>query len=97
MHFGKLLMGLVGSVLSLAWFIHILVYLLPKTLEVQYGSNNIIIPTAFLNDFFGKVFQAPVFGIVFYGLFSFWLLLCVIKGAIKMGVRFLFITIHPMK
>jgi LMBR1 domain-containing protein 1 len=51
----------------------------------------------FLNEFFKAVFTVPFFGIAFYGLFSFWLLLCTMKGVTKMGVRFLFIEIHPVK
>lgn len=78
--------------LSLFWFLHIIIYVLPiQTPGVGTGLD------LFLNTFFESTFQAPIVGLVFYGLFTFWLLLCVIKGTIKLGLRFAFITIHPMK
>lgn len=95
-HYFKLFSGLVGCVVSLAWFIHILIYLLPKKISL-YALDSNILPTPFLNDFFSNVFQAPVVGITFYGLFAFWLLLCVIKGVTKFGVRFLIIPVHRLK
>ena len=69
---------------------HIIVYVLPIAIGRQAYFP-------FLNGFFENTGQAPIVGLVFYGMFTFWLMLCVIKGTVKMGVRFLFITIHPMK
>jgi LMBR1 domain-containing protein 1 len=51
----------------------------------------------FLNTFFASVSPIPVVGITLYGVFVFWLMACVIKGITKMGVRFLFISVHPIK
>ncbi|KAI3653386.1 hypothetical protein MP228_001333 [Amoeboaphelidium protococcarum] len=90
MIYGKLIVGIVGTFVSLFWFFHILLYVLP------IASNSLPV-TPFLNTFFRSTFQAPVFGIVFYGIFVFWLLLCVLKGITKMGVRFLFIEVYPVK
>ena len=90
LYFGKVTIGFLGSIVSLFWFIHILIYVLPVTVRAQPLGP-------FLNDFFDKTFQAPIFGIVFYGIFVFWLLACVIKGLVKLGVRFVFFTIYPIK
>lgn len=38
-----------------------------------------------------------LFGTIVYGLFSFYLLTCVLKGCMKVGLRFFWIPIHPMK
>jgi LMBR1 domain-containing protein 1 len=53
--------------------------------------------TRFLNDFFISVDEVPFVGVSLYALFSFWLLLCVMKGNAKMGMRLLFFAIHPMR
>lgn len=39
----------------------------------------------------------PLFGTLAFGIFSFYLLWCVVKGAMKFGIRLLIITIHPLK
>ena len=38
-----------------------------------------------------------LFGTVAYGLFTFYLLACVLKGCMKVGLRFFWIPIHPMR
>lgn len=53
--------------------------------------------TPFLNTFFSATFSTPVFGITFYGIFVFWLLACVFKGLLAVGMRFLFFSIFPIK
>eukprot|EP00158_Paraphelidium_tribonemae_P004492 Partr_v1_DN26785_c0_g1_i3_m8910 putative LIMR family len=84
-----LAVGLIGSLISFFWFVHILIYVLPLAAEQKPISP-------FLNSFFENTFPVPIIGIVFYGMFTFWLLLCVMKGTIKLGVRFLIITVHPI-
>lgn len=40
----------------------------------------------------------PLFGTIAYGIVSFYLLWCVVKGNFKFGLRIpLLMTIHPMK
>ncbi|KAJ3202422.1 hypothetical protein HDU82_007363 [Entophlyctis luteolus] len=51
----------------------------------------------FLNDFFSNVSPIPFIGTALYAIFTFYLLLCVIKGNSKLGMRILFITVHPLK
>eukprot|EP00326_Haptolina_ericina_P033803 CAMPEP_0181236534 /NCGR_PEP_ID=MMETSP1096-20121128/38240_1 /TAXON_ID=156174 ORGANISM="Chrysochromulina ericina, Strain CCMP281" /NCGR_SAMPLE_ID=MMETSP1096 /ASSEMBLY_ACC=CAM_ASM_000453 /LENGTH=137 /DNA_ID=CAMNT_0023331747 /DNA_START=71 /DNA_END=484 /DNA_ORIENTATION=+ len=39
----------------------------------------------------------PLFGVLAYGLFAFYLLFALLKGNMKFGVRFFCIPIHPMR
>jgi len=84
----QLVLGLIGIVISLCWLIHIIIYVIP---------NPPIYP--FLNNFFIVLDSAfGLFGTIAYGIFSFYLLWCVIKGNFKFGLRVPFIfSIHPMK
>ncbi|EPZ34343.1 hypothetical protein ROZALSC1DRAFT_26474 [Rozella allomycis CSF55] len=83
--------GIIGFLISFLWFIHLLIYVLPVSLNYNSLST-------FLNDIFvGLESSVPFIGTFLYGLFSFWLLVCTIKGAISVGIRVLFVQIHPMK
>lgn len=85
--FFKLFAGILFSIVSLAWLVHIVLYLL-----VQPA------PTGFLNVYltwFDGWF--PMFGDITYAIFALYLLACTIKGCFKFGMRFLCIKIHPMK
>jgi LMBR1 domain-containing protein 1 len=80
-------LGVCASIISLFWFIHIIVYVYPDP------------PLApFLNNYF-KWFDKwfPLFGVLSVALFSSYLLFCAVKGCFKFGIRFLFFHIHPMK
>ena len=80
-------LGLIAGVLSVTWYIHIVCYVFISPP-----------PTIFLNAFFielDKVFS--LFGTAMYGVFSFYLLACVLKGCMKVGLRFFWIPIHPMR
>jgi LMBR1 domain-containing protein 1 len=39
----------------------------------------------------------PLFGVISVAIFSLYLLFCVVAGNFKFGMRFLCITLHPMK
>lgn len=82
-----LVCGLLSVILSVMWFLHIVIYVLPDP------------PLRpFLNNFFGwfdKWF--PLFGVLSVAIFTVYLLLCAIKGCFKLGMRFLCMTLHPMK
>jgi len=84
----QLILGIFSVGITLLWILHMILYL-------------VIVPPAspFLNQMFivlDGVFS--LFGTAMLGLFSFYLILCVVKGNFKFGVRvpFLF-SIHPMK
>jgi hypothetical protein len=75
---------------SISWIIHICVYLVP----IQIGVYPI---DPFLDEFFSSVSTVPFVGVALYAVWAFWLLACVVKGTIKVGMRILFIPIHEMK
>jgi len=76
--------GVFSSVISLAWICHIAVFLLPPT------------PISpFLNAFLMNI--PTEIGIIIVSIFTFYLLLCAIKGCFKFGLRFLCMAIHPME
>jgi LMBR1 domain-containing protein 1 len=84
--YGILLFGMLGSILSFCWLLHILFFMF-----IQPPL------TPFLNTMFidlDRVFA--LFGTFAYGLFAFYLLLCTVKGCVKFGLRLLCIAIHPM-
>mmetsp|Transcript_4613 Transcript_4613/g.6310 ORF Transcript_4613/g.6310 Transcript_4613/m.6310 type:complete len:548 (-) Transcript_4613:238-1881(-) len=86
--FFALIFGLCGSIVSLFWILHIILYVLP---------NPPIDP--FLNTYF-RWFDGwfPLFGVLSVLVFSFYLLICAVKGCFKFGLRFPgIIHLHPMK
>lgn len=85
---GSLIVGICAFIISIFWILHIILYVLPP-------GNPI---TPFLNNYF-QWFDRwfPLFGVLSVALFTFYLLLCAVKGCFKFGLRFLFFTIHPMK
>jgi LMBR1 domain-containing protein 1 len=82
-----LLLGFVAIIISIFWFIHIIVFVFPNP------------PWApFLNNYFAwfdKWF--PLFGVLSVAIFTAYMLFAAVKGAFKFGIRFLFFHIHPMK
>ena len=84
---GCLLGGICAFIISIFWVLHIILYMLPKSPV-----------TPFLNSYF-KWFDNwfPLFGVLSVAIFSFYLLICAVKGCFKFGMRFLFFQVHPMK
>lgn len=82
---------LVGGILSAAitffWVIHVIVYMF------FYPPQSL-----FLNEYFIQ-FDGyfPLFGVMSVAIFAMYLLFAVVAGNFKLGVRFLCITLHPMK
>ncbi|EEF34274.1 LIMR family protein At5g01460 [Ricinus communis] len=86
-YLAKLVLGILGLIVSVAWVAHIVIYLL-------------ISPplSPFLNEVFIKLDDVwGLLGTVAFAFFCFYLLLAVIAGAMMLGLRLVFITIHPMK
>ncbi|CAL5338293.1 unnamed protein product [Camellia sinensis] len=74
-------------IVSVAWIAHIVIYLL---------INPPLSP--FLNGVFIKLDDVwGLLGTAAFAFFCFYLLLAVIAGAMMLGMRLVFITIHPMK
>ncbi|KAJ3151238.1 hypothetical protein HDU89_002077 [Geranomyces variabilis] len=86
---GLFIGGIIGGILSLLWFLHIILYLIPWALHVNPYSP-------FLNDFLTDVNGIPFLGTLIYALFSFYLLACVLKGNSALGMRVFFLPIHPL-
>ncbi|CAM8925798.1 unnamed protein product [Rhodiola kirilowii] len=86
-YLAKLVLGVIGLIVSVAWIAHIVIYLL-------------IDPplSPFLNEVFIKLDDVwGLLGTAAFAFFCFYLLLAVIAGAMMLGLRLVFITIHPMK
>jgi LMBR1 domain-containing protein 1 len=83
------LFGLVAVCLTLLWVLQIFLYMFTQPYPFHPFLNAMLIAM-------DQVFA--LFGVIFYGLFSFYLLLCVIKGNFKFGMRvFILFPIHPMR
>jgi len=80
-------LGFISLLLSIVWVLHIILYVFINPPAAQFLNAYF----AALDDFF------PLFGVVTYGIFTFYLLFCVTKGCIKLGVRFFCMQIHPMR
>ncbi|KAG9454001.1 hypothetical protein H6P81_006905 [Aristolochia fimbriata] len=86
-YFLKLVLGVIGLIVSVAWIAHIIIYLL---IDPPLSS--------FLNEVFIKLDDVwGLLGTAAFAFFCFYLLLAVIAGAMMLGLRLVFITIHPMK
>jgi len=83
------LFGLISVCLTILWILQIFLYMFTQPFPFN----------PFLNTMLKAMDAAfPLFGTVFYGLFAFYLLLCVIKGNFKFGMRvFILFPIHPMR
>uniref|UniRef100_A0A6A7G5U2 LMBR1-like conserved region-containing protein n=1 Tax=Hirondellea gigas TaxID=1518452 RepID=A0A6A7G5U2_9CRUS len=83
----KLFLSIFSGILSLTWLLHILLFMLFDV-------------TPFLNDLFINLeFDGfPLFGVVAFAIYSFYLLWCCIAGNFKLGLRIPFIMkIYPME
>ncbi len=83
----SLFFGVFSFILSLAWIVHIAVFMVPP--KPLYPL---------LNSFF-QLFEGffPLIGVLSVAIFTLYLLLCAVKGCFKFGIRFMFFQIHPMK
>ncbi|KAG6771670.1 hypothetical protein POTOM_023052 [Populus tomentosa] len=86
-YLAKLVLGILGLIVSVAWVAHIIIYLLVDP-PLSPFLNEVFIK---LDDIWGLL------GTVAFAFFCFYLLLAVIAGAMMLGLRLVFITIHPMK
>ncbi|XP_021906277.1 LIMR family protein At5g01460 [Carica papaya] len=86
-YLAKLVLGILGLIVSVAWVAHIIIYLLVDP-PLSPLLNEVFIK---LDDVWGLL------GTAAFAFFCFYLLLAVIAGAMMLGLRLVFITIHPMK
>jgi len=91
----KLVAGILFAIMSLAWVFHILFYIV--TPEMMPDGQPV---SLFLNELFEAFESTGVYplGVAFFAAFTLYLLLCVVKGCLKFGMRiFFFFSIHPMR
>ncbi|XP_073034004.1 LIMR family protein At5g01460 [Primulina eburnea] len=86
-YLAKLVFGVIGLIVSVAWIVHIVIYLLIDP-PLSPFLNEVFIK---LDDIWGLL------GTVAFAFFCFYLLLAVIAGEMMLGMKLVFITIHPMK
>ncbi|KAJ0987325.1 hypothetical protein J5N97_005681 [Dioscorea zingiberensis] len=86
-YMGKLVLGTLGAIVSVAWIAHIVIYLLIDP-PLSPLLNEVFIK---LDDIWGLL------GTAAFAFFCFYLLLAVIAGEMMLGLQLVFITIHPMK
>lgn len=79
--------GIFCLVLSLLWLLHMILYMLVEPAESEF-LNGMLIPLS--NSF-------NLLSIALVGLFAGYLLVAVVVGLFKFGVRFFCITLHPMR
>lgn len=86
-YLSNFLLGIIGLCVSVMWVLHIILYML---LQPPVSP--------FLNEVFIKLDSAwGLLGTVAFAFFCFYLLLAVIAGEMQLGLRIVFVTIHPMK
>lgn len=89
LHFLTLVWGIISVGLTVMWMLHIILYIITYPYPFSPFLNTMLIE---LDDAFGLL------GTAAYGLFSFYLLVCCIKGNFKFGMRLFFLfPIHPMR
>ena len=86
----QFLLGIIFGCISLSWWIHIAIYILPAKPVHPFLNNFFVALTDNVPGF-------PLFGVLAFALWSFHLLFCVVKGNFRLGVRFLVIKLYPME
>jgi len=88
-YFFILVCGIIGASISLLWIVHICVFMLPEK-PLTPLINHILIGL--------NVDGFSLFSTACFTFFSMWLLLCVIKGNFRIGIRIPFcMRIYPME
>jgi len=90
-YFLKLVLGCIGAVLSFTWFLHIVLFILPAR-PIDPFLNNFFIDAENVG---GGGF--PLFGILLFAIYAFYLLWACIKGNFKLGIRFGIWRMYPME
>jgi LMBR1 domain-containing protein 1 len=89
----QLFLGIVTLALSVAWILHICLFILPgREKEVSGFLNTMLIK---FEGVAGGDF--PVFGILFYIIFVFYMMWCVVFGNYAFGLRILIFKVYPME
>jgi len=92
-YIGALVLGILCASMSVAWILHIIIFILPKK-PLNPFLNNLFID---LQNVGGQNGGFPLFGILAFTCYSFYLLWACVKGNFKLGIRFGFWRIYPME
>lgn len=87
----KLVLGIIAVVLSVCWIIHIAIFMLPPEPIDPFLNSFFIILTDIASGNF------PLFGVLAYSIFVFYLLWCILMGNYKFGVRLLIFKVYPLE
>lgn len=89
----KLVLGIIFAILSLTWVLHIILCVLVPQLDKDFSVK-------MLNGIFEACEGSVLYplGIAMFAAYTLYLLLCVVKGCLKFGMRVFFLfSIHPMR
>mmetsp|Transcript_44748 Transcript_44748/g.32779 ORF Transcript_44748/g.32779 Transcript_44748/m.32779 type:complete len:194 (+) Transcript_44748:306-887(+) len=86
----KLIAGILAFIISLVLIIHLFIYLILNVDGKSVGP--------FLNELLEKLedSSASFFATVLLAFMGYYMMLCAIKGNVKVGMRFFFFTFYPM-
>ena len=90
----SLISGIFFALLSLIWLIHMILYFLMPLITSDIQSEY-----AFISNLLEYLSQKNLSFISFgiYAVLSLYLLICIVKGCVKVGMRFIFLVeIHPL-
>lgn len=98
-YYTKLVLGILGIGLSLSWFLHICIFILPPRPAHPFLNNMFIIMSNVGGSCSGGVCTGnfALFGVCAFAAYGFYLLWACIKGNFKLGVRFGLVKIFPME
>eukprot|EP01133_Synstelium_polycarpum_P003939 gene3939-4560_t len=89
LYYAMFFFGFIALGLSVAWVLQDVIYMWTQPQPFHPFLNNLVVS---LDNAWGFL------GTIVYGLFSFYLLFCVVKGNFKFGLRLFFLfPIHPMR
>jgi LMBR1 domain-containing protein 1 len=96
----KLCLGVLLLCVTILWWVHMYQYLHKNSILFIIVRKNGFPYHPFLNKMFTELeaYNVNFIGVFFFGFFTLYLLWCVTKGNIKVGLRIPFLfTMHPMK
>jgi len=82
----KLFLGILSVIISILWVLQTILFVLPKQPFHPFLNSYV--------QWFDSWF--PLFGVLTVAVFSFYLLICAIKGCFKFGLRFFCFQLYPM-
>ncbi|KAL0481069.1 lipocalin-interacting membrane receptor [Acrasis kona] len=82
-----LIFGVVAAVITILWIIHMILFMFTK--QPIWGGLNLL--------FYYLDYAFPLFGLIAYSIFAFYLLMSVIAGNITIASRLPLVSLYPIK